>query len=114
LLYHDITKTSCVLFTYYIAEKRLAASSNVKDVFGEDVFDNIAEAKTSFDSIHPDDSEVVRNAMAKARTSLEPVTFVARVIKDGMYQKFVFTIFFIVDENGTPLRIQCSISSLFE
>ena len=114
LLYHDITKTSCVLFTYYIAEKRLAASSNIKDVFGEDVFDNIAEAKTSFDSIHPDDSEVVRNAMAKARTSLEPVTFVARVIKDGMYQKFVFTIFFIVDENGTPLRIQCSISSLFE
>ncbi|MBE6795162.1 MAG: diguanylate cyclase [Ruminococcaceae bacterium] len=119
LFYYDMANNGCAIITYHILNKTLRPSYNINNVFGYNVLAAIND-KENFkitDTIHKDDLESVLAALARTRTTLKSVFFKARLLVDPVakkYQWFDLSALCAVDENGTPLRIQCVISRAIE
>jgi hypothetical protein len=115
LYYFDMSNSVCVLMTCDLVKNRISVSPNYKSVFGFDIvkFINDKRALDLSGVIHEDDVEAVISALSNARISLGQVSFRARFIADEKgtkYNLFNISAICAIDETGTPMRLQCSIT----
>ncbi len=114
LLYHDMNRGGKLYITYYAKDRHVAMSCNAKDVLG---FDIVSTMKTSpgFENtkfVHPDDASSAMEAFTKARLEDGVVDFNMRLAANpeaSAYNSFKCTVLCIRDDNGAPMRFQCSL-----
>ena len=113
--FYGILNSGTIWAIYDISRQRLNITQNATEILGHNIFNGRSgEAlEVALSYIHPDDLKTVHEKISQVKMSLEIAFFDVR-IKAGAnleyYKKFNVALICSVDEHGTPVRYQITLS----
>ena len=113
--FYGILNSGIIWMIYDINRQRLNITQNATEILGYNIFNVYSNDSvlTIFDYVHPDDVQLLKEKLTQSRLSLD-ISFVDVRIKTGYgetsYKKFNVAIVCSVDDNGSPVRLQITLS----
>ena len=117
--FYDILNGGVVWIVYDLVRKRVSITPNAIDILGYDVYreTTVDDASSILAGIHPDDLQLLVEKISQVKASLE-IAYVDVRIGTGprkdIYKKFGVSIMCSIDDNGTPVRFQVTLSEKSE
>lgn len=117
--FYDILNGGVIWLVYDMVRDRISVTPNATEIFGYDIFtvEDDINGRNFLNAVHPDDVNLVYEKISQVKMSLDIAFFDVRIAvgadKDT-YKKFSVSIICSVDENGTPVRLQSTITEKSE
>ncbi len=117
--FYDILNSGLIWIVYDIANHRISITPNASDVLGYDIF-GLPEGEglsSLIKCIHPEDVQFIMEKMSQVKVNLHLTFFDMRVATGpdrDVYKTFNTSVICTVDENGSPVRFQITLSEKSE
>lgn len=113
--FYDILNSGLIWIVYDISKHRVSITPNAPDILGYDIF-NLPESEglsQLIKCIHPDDVQSVIEKISQVKVNLHLSFFEMRIATGpnrDVYKAFNTSVVCTVDENGSPVRFQITLS----
>ncbi len=119
IAFYGILNSGMIWMIYDIQRQRLSITPNATEILGHNIFNVYSNEaiSTIMGYIHPDDLTLLQEKISQVKMSLD-ITFFDLRIKSGhnleQYKKFNVALICSVDEHGSPIRYQITLSARSE
>ncbi len=117
--FYDILNGGVIWIVFDIVKHRISITPNASDVLGYDIFDlpDGATVSALLKCIHPDDIQHATEKISQVKADLRLVFFDLRIATGpdrDVYKTFNASVICTVDESGSPVRFQITLSEKSE